>query len=60
MPIEISELIVRATVNETPSDPETKQRKNNTNRAAQSDAAATEVRRSVDALLDVLKRKNER
>lgn len=56
MPIEIMELVIKATVSETQQSP------NNRNAGANTvHAAATEpVEKAVKEILDILKRKNER
>jgi len=63
MPIEITELIVRANVNDQPNAKNTgKSNSNNSNSTehCDTDLATLEIKKSVDTILDVLKRKNER
>jgi len=62
MPIEITELVVRANVNEQPNAKATEKNKSTTKGSKQCDhdPATAEIKQSVDTILDVLKRKNER
>ncbi|MBC7775230.1 MAG: hypothetical protein H7246_07315 [Phycisphaerae bacterium] len=62
MPIEIIELAVRAKVNEQPNAQASRASNNNANSAQSNDndPNMVQVKKSVEAILDVLKRKNER
>ena len=62
MPIEIKELVVRATVNEQPNNAASGGGNSTVNGNSQNDADPTtvQVKKSVEAILDILKRKNER
>ena len=61
MPIEISELHIRANVSEQPNRKATGTgNRAGTKPTAAPDPSAEMVKKSVDAILDTLKRKNER
>lgn len=63
MPIEITELVVRANVSEqTNAKNAGKSNSSSTNSTdhCDTDLATSEIKKSVDTILDVLKRKNER
>ncbi len=63
MPIEITELVVRANVSEQSNAKNTgKSNSSNTNISdhCDTDLATSEIKKSLDTILDVLKRKNER
>jgi len=62
MPIEIFELAIRAKVNEQPNAQASKGANNNANSAQSNDndPNTAQIKKSVEAILDVLKRKNER
>jgi len=62
MPIEIFELAIRARVNEQPNAQPYSGSNNSANsvQSNDNDPNTTQIKKSVEAILDVLKRKNER
>jgi len=60
MPIEIFELAVRAKVGEQPCGTENANGATKPRQKSRGDGSTAEAKKSVDAILDVLKRKNER